>query len=233
MRFCAVLDRGCMKILVESFPVSVFLLLTYERILWLSSELWLFNIMLKFLYVEMLGDRKKNQFQSYNLDVMINPRDFNEVLLHILKNQNLEVWSLESPLHLSTAVSICSVFVNAVHYWQGSESNGWKCFASRTVNVHLHVFYRSAKAMKNPAQLNPGISYTISTVSNCMCHFSPTFAHWNNLSFHPTKIENNEAGLLCRGLWNYIPRSPRNRARVSINESQAALLSTGPCWWHH
>lgn len=57
-----------------------------------------------------------------------------------------------------------------------------------------------AKTVKNTPQLNPGISYTISTVSKCMCHFSPTFAHWNNLSFHPTKTENSEAGLLCRGL---------------------------------
>lgn len=63
----------------------------------------------------MLGDRKKNQFQSYNLDIMMSPRDLNEVLLHILHNQNIEIWSLESPSHLGTTVSICSVFVNAIH----------------------------------------------------------------------------------------------------------------------
>lgn len=161
MRFCAVLDRGCMKALVESFPVTVFMLLTFETILWLSSELWLFKIILKFLNVEMVCDRKKKQLQSYNLDIMISPRDLSaqkRVLLHILKNQkNLEVWSLESPSHLSTALSICAVFVNAIHYWQGSESNAWKCFASRTVNVHLHVFHLFAKAMKNALQLSPGI----------------------------------------------------------------------------
>lgn len=41
----------------------------------------MFKIILKCLNVEMFGDRKKNQFQSYNSDITMSPRDLNEVLL--------------------------------------------------------------------------------------------------------------------------------------------------------
>lgn len=60
---------------VESLPVTVFILLPFERILWHSAGLCLLKIILKFLNVEMVCDRKQKQLQYYSLDIMVSPRD--------------------------------------------------------------------------------------------------------------------------------------------------------------
>lgn len=60
---------------VESFPVTVFILLPFERILWHSAGLCLLKIILKFLNVKMVCDRKQKQLQYYSLDIMVSPRD--------------------------------------------------------------------------------------------------------------------------------------------------------------
>ena len=73
--------------------------------------------------------------------------------------------------------------------------------------------------MKNAIQLNPGISYKISKASNYTYLFSITFVHWNNLSFHPTKIENNEAGLLSEDVEMPCP---------DHLETEPALVSVNP-----